>query len=162
MSAISTTTSLNLLTPGITFDTATTSLATKCIEMAEAWTKSALSKRYDISASPFTVCTTTSQLTNLIDEMAVGFLYKFMSRGAKESLTRGQSHIDSAKSAIMEIASYKSNLMNADGSGAVSDSSQNWQVLHSASSYHTTFDEDDQLEWTVDSDKLEDIANGRI
>ena len=162
MGTFATTTSLNVLMPGITFDTATTSLADRCISWAEGWAKGKLSKRFDTSASPFTVYTSTSHLTCLTEELAMGNLFKLMSRGGKESLTRGKEMVESAQKAIMDIAQFEADLMGIDGVTPVSTKSTAVQIIHSASAYHSTFDEDDPIDWAVDGDKLTDIANGRL
>jgi len=162
MGTFATTTGLEILMPGITFDSITTSLAGKCISWSESWIKSCLSKRFDVSSSPFTVYTSTSQLTSIAEEMAVGHLHRLMSRGAKESLTRGDSMVKGAQDTCRLIASFGSDLMNADGTGAVANKSESQQVLHNQTTYHSTFDEDNPVNWVIDPDKEIDIEDGRL
>lgn len=162
MGTFCTTTSLQTLMPGTSFDTGTTNLATKCIEWSENWIKGALSKRYDVSAAPFTVHTTTSMLTSIGEQLAMGFFWKNSSRGSKESITRGNDLIKDAKEQIMAIANYQDGLLDATtGSSLVSERSNNPQVLCNTDSYYTTFDEDNPLNWRPDPDKLDDIEDGR-
>lgn len=162
MGTFCTTTALEVLMPGITFDSITTSLAVKCVSWSESWIKSCLSKRFDVSASPFTVYTSTSQLTNICEEMAVGHLHRLMSRGAKESLTRGNEMVKSAQEQCQKICDYGADLMDAAGTGAVANKSTAQQVMHSATDYHSTFDEDDPINWSIDVDKESDISDGRL
>ena len=162
MGTFATTTALNTLMPGINFDTATTSLADRCVAWAESWVRGTLSKRYDVSAAPFTTYTSTSHLTCMTEELAMGYLYRHLSRGGKESLSRGDAMVKSAQDAIGAIAAFNADLLDIAGTAPVATKSTATQILHSASSYHTTFDEDDPLDWSVDDDKLTDIANGRL
>jgi hypothetical protein len=149
--------------PGISFDTATTALGLKCTDWAENWIKGKLSKRYDITSPPFTVHTTTSQLTSLAEQMAMGYLYKQISRGSKESIARGDALLEDAKEAVMMIANYECDLLDASlSTSVVNDKSTRVEIISSSSSYHTTFNEDDALNWGPDSDKIKDIANDRL
>lgn len=162
MGTFCTTTSLDTLMPGISFDTATTALGTKCIEWSENWIKSKLSRRYDVSALPFTVATTTSMLTSMGEQLAMGYLYKQISRGSKESITRGNELIGDVQDTVMKIADYECELLNAtNGSTVVSDRAGRVEIISSASSYHTTFDEDSPLNWKPDEDKITAIASDR-
>ncbi len=162
MGTLCTTTSLNILMVGVVFDTNTTNLASKCISWSENWIKGALSKRYDTNELPFTVETSTSMLTSFTEQLAIGHLWKQMSRGSKESLTRGDQIIKDVREAVLRIADYKDDLLDATtGSIAVAERTDNYQII-TTPNYSNTFDEDNALCWKVDKDKLEDIANGRL
>lgn len=163
MGTFCTTTALDTLMPGITFDTATTNLASKCVDWSENWIRAKLSRRYDVAALPFTVSTSTSMLTALGEQMAMGYLYKQISRGSKESITRGNELIDGAQDTVMKISSYECELLGAtNGTAVVSDRAGRVEIISSSTAYHTTFDEDDPLNWGPDSDKLSDIDSGRL
>jgi hypothetical protein len=163
MGAFSTYTSLATLMPGTTFDTQTNNLASKCIDQAESYIKARLSRRYDVSALPFTVATTTSMATNFSETYAMGLVFKYQSRGAKESIARGDALIKDVVSAIDKIVEMKSDLLDATTGGSpISERTNLREVLCNTSNYHATFDEDDPLDWTEDEDKLTDIENGRL
>lgn len=163
MGTFCTTTSLATLMPGISFDTGTTNLASKCVDWAESYCKQRLSRRYDVSALPFTVHTTSSMLTGLAEQLAMGHLYKNMSRGSKESIGRGDALLKEAKDAIEAIMKHKSDLLDAATGGTpVTERTNLVTVLASYTAYHTTFDEDDPLNWLPDEDKLTDIEDGRL
>jgi len=157
-----TTTALDTLMPGTGFDTQTNNAGTKAIDWSENWIKGKLSKRYNVAALPFTAYTSTSQLTSYAEQLAMGYLFKIQSRGSKESISRGQALIDEVKQSIMEIADYQCDLLDASTSSIpVGDKSGRVEIIGSASGYHTTFDEDDPLNWKPDSDKLTDIESDR-
>ena len=159
MGTFATTTSLQTLMPGISFDAATTSLATMCITWAEGFIRTNLARRYNMSASPFNTSTSIpTYLTSLCEQMAMGYYFKNASRGAKESITRGEALLKFAQSEIMDIANYKKDLV--DNSYALV-TNRTSEVIGSSSAYHTTFDEDDPINWRVDSDKISDIDSGR-
>lgn len=163
MGAFSTYTSLATLMPGTSFDTATNNLASKCIDQAETYIKQRLSRRYDVSTLPFTINTTTSMVTNLSEAYAMGLLFKYISRGAKESISRGNEILADAKKAIDMIVNHQSDLLDAtNGSTPVTERTNLNEVICSTSSYSTTFEEDDPLNWVEDPDKLTDIANDRL
>lgn len=163
MGTFSTYTSLAVLMPGVSFDTSTNNLAARCIDWAEGYIRGQLSRRYNVAQPPFTVYTTTSMLTCLSEQLAMGHLYKNLSRGSKESISRGDALISDAKEQIKRILDKESELLDAStGSVVVSERTTINEVICSTSSYHTTFDEDDPLNWAVDSDKLTQISDDRL
>jgi hypothetical protein len=162
MGTFATTTALDTLMPGVSFDTATTALATKAIDWAENYAKGKLSKRYDTSAAPFTVYTSTSQLTSYTEQIAMGHVFKLHSRGGKEAISRGQALIEQAEESIMMIADRKCDLLDASTSTLpVTERATAAEIIGSASAYFPTFNEDDPLNWEADPDKLDDIASDR-
>lgn len=159
MGTFATTTSLQTLLPGVTFDNATTSLCSMAITWAEGYMRTALSRRYNMSASPFNTSTSIpTALTSLTEQMAMGQYFKLSSRGAKEAMARGQALIDEVKRQVKEIRNFEADLLDNSFSTISSVS----RVTASVSGYHTTFNEDDPLNWKPDSDKLLDIADERL
>ena len=159
MGTFATTTSLETLLPGVSFDTATSSLASMCITWAEGFIRTNLARRYNMSSSPFNTSTSIpTYLTSLCEQMAMGYYFKNASRGSKESITRGEALLKFAQTEIMDIASFRKDLV--DNIYALV-SNRTAEVIASTSAYHTTFDEDDPINWQVDSDKLSDIDSGR-
>lgn len=160
MGTFATTTSLQTLLPGTTFDNATTSLCSLCITWAEGYIRTALSRRYNMSSSPFNTSTSIpTSLTSITEQLAMGFYFKNSSRGSKESISRGEALIKEAKAQISDIAEFRTDLL--DNSYSVISSFQS-RIIGSASAYHTTFNEDDPLNWKPDADKLTSIADERI
>ena len=159
MGTFATTTSLQTLIPGVTFDAATTSLCTMCITWAESFIRGKLSRRYNMSASPFNTSTSIPpQITAIAERMAMGYYFRNSSRGSKESLARANELLKDAQAEVMDIASWKSDLVDTT---FASVSERSTGIHESFSSYHTTFDEDDPVDWSVDDDKLSAISDGR-
>lgn len=162
MGTIATTSSLAIFMPGVTFDAATTTLASFCISWAENHVKSSLARRYDVSGLPFTVATTTSMLTSLVEEFAMGYFHKQNSRGSTQSITRGEALLKTAQDKLNDLANGRLDLLDAtNGSSVVSERSTNEVIYSSTSAYHTTFDEGDPLGWGPDEDKISDIETER-
>lgn len=162
MGTMATTTSLAILLPGITFDAPTTTLASFCINRAESEIRGSLARRYDVAALPFTVGTSSSMLTQLAEELSMGFLFKFNSRGGKESISRGNELISSARSTLGLLANGGLDLLDAtNGTSVVAERSTNEVIYSSTSAYHMTFDEADPLNWGPDDDKISDIETER-
>ena len=160
MGLFATTTSLQTLLPGVTFDAATTSLASMCITHAESHIRTSLARRYNFANSPFNTSTSIpTSLTSITEQLAMGYYFKNSSRGSKESISRGEALIREAKDLIKEIANFGADLL--DNSYAVIASSQA-QVTSSTSDYTATMDEDDPLDWQPDQDKLDDIETDRL
>ena len=145
---------------GTDFDTATTSLATKCITHAENEVNKYISKRYDITT--FNTSTSTPPLiTSLTETLSEGYMYQRMSRGGKEWRDRGKELINQVLDNLKEIANYKLDLVNSSGSVIADMSNTSYRCLSSTDTYSTTFNEDSELNWSIDQDKLDDIESER-
>ena len=145
---------------GTDFDTATTSLATKCITHAENEINKWISKRYDITV--FNTSTSVPPLiTSLTETLSEGYMYQRMSRGNKEWRDRAKELIIQVTDNLKEIANYKLDLVNTAGSVIVDMSNTSYRCLSNSDSYSTTFNEDSELNWAVDQDKLDDIESER-
>ncbi len=158
MGTYATTSSLEILMIGTQFDTATTSLASKCITQAENEVNKYLSKRYDIGGI---VSAVPPIVTSLSEKLAVGYMFQYMSRGGKESMARGKFFIDDALNNLKQIAEYKLDLIDSNGDVLTNLSSSGYDIKSSTQDYSPTFNEDEQTEWEVDSLKLDDIKSLR-
>jgi hypothetical protein len=150
---------------GTTFDSATTALATDCIAQAEAEVNKYLCRRYDISSSPFQTSTTIPPMvTTLTKWLSLSYMYENLARGSgpqKEVFTRSDRLESRALKNLELISEYKANLLDTAGSIVPDSNSTAYRVLCNTSDYSTTFNEDSELDWEVDSDKLEDIDTER-
>lgn len=76
-------------------------------------------------------------------------------------MKRGKEFIDQAMDNLKLLSEYKVDLIDSSGD-VVADMSQTaYRVLSNTDSYSNTFNEDDELSWSVDSDKLDDIDTER-
>ncbi len=157
MGVYATTTSLDTLMVGVNFDTATSSLATKCITWSENEIDKKLCERYDVTDFKTTV---PPIITSLCEQLSMGYLYRQLSRGGKESLNRGDTLIKGVMDNLNALADNKFSIVNTTGS-VISSRTDRKTVLSSTNDYYPTFAEDDPLNWKVDSDKLSDIENDR-
>lgn len=146
---------------GTSFDTATTTLATKCITHAENEINKWLSKRYNIASFNDTSTSVPPLITSLAETLAEGYIYQRSSRGAKEWMTRGKELITQATDNLKLISEYQLDLVDSNGTVIGDFSNTAYRVLSNTIDYSNTFDEDNELNWAVDSDKLSDIADGR-
>lgn len=145
---------------GTTFDSATTSLVSKMITKAENEINKYLSKRYDVGA--FNTTTSIPPLvTSLCDDLAAGYSYLYMGRGGKDSMDRGNGFIKPAIDNLKMISEYKANLIDSSGDVINDMSNTGYQVKSTTSDYSNTFNEDDQINWVVDDDKLDAIDTER-
>ena len=108
---VDTATSLSPLMIGTTFDTATTSLASKCITYADNKIRDMLSKRYDVSSEEFqTFASAPPLLKDLGEQIAIGFMYKFMARGGKDGMKRAEDFLKPAVETLDKIADFEDNM----------------------------------------------------
>lgn len=132
------------------------------IEDAENEVDKYLSRRYDIASATFQTTTSIPPIVrSMSTRLAEAYMWKSMSRGSKESLSRGKDLEKSVLDNLKLIADYKADLLLTDGSLVVDMSNTSARVLSNTRSYSTTFNEDDSLSWQVDEDKLTDIASER-
>jgi len=154
-----TTTSLETLMIGTTFDTLTTNLATKAITYARNEVDKWCAMRFDVSG--WTYGTNPPITTDWCEKLAVGFMYKAMSRGSKDALKRAASFIDPVMENLKGVVEHKQELLDSTGS-ALTDSSTGTHYMKSTTEdYHQVFNLDDPLNWSVDQDQLDDISDDR-
>lgn len=155
-----TTTSLQTAMVGSNFDSATTSLATDMIEDAEAEVDKYLSNRYDLSGSPFNTSTTIPPIVKTCCKwLAMGYMYQQLARGAASE--RAKDLIDRATGNLKMISEFKMNVLDSAGSVVAEGSTSSYRVQCNTTDYSSTFNEDDELNWAIDEDKLDDIDSGR-
>jgi len=145
---------------GTTFDTITTSLATKLITHAENEVNKYLSKRYDVG-SWTTSSSTPPLITSLTETLSEGYMAQRMSRGGKEAMARGKDLISQVRLNLEMLMNYKADLLDSSGDVVSDFSNTAYRVLSNTDGYSSTFNEDSELNWAVDSDKLDDISSGR-
>ncbi len=143
---------------GTDFDTATTALCSKMITHAENEVNKYLSKRYDISSFTSSVPPLVTSLTETLTE---GYTYQRMSRGNKEWRDRGLELVNMALENLKLISEYKLDLVDSSGNVLTDMSNTAFRCLSSTDAYSTTFNEDSELNWEIDQDKLDDIESER-
>lgn len=147
---------------GTTFDSATTAFASKCIDWAESEVDKFLAKRYDVSGSTFQTVTSIPPLvTSLTEQIAVGYMNTLNSRASKEAIERGEKLIKMALNELQMLVDYKIHLLDTSGSAITESANTAYRIECSTTDYANTFNEDDELSWAIDSDKLDDIADER-
>lgn len=165
MGTYCTTTSLETLMVGTTFDSATTALATECITQAETEVNKYLSRRYDLSSSPFLTSTSIPPLVQTVSKwLALSYMYENLARGAgpgSEVFTRADRLSKRAIENLKLIADYKAHLLDSSGDAVSDSASTAYRVLCNTSDYSNTFNEDDPKDWAIDQDKLDDIDSER-
>jgi hypothetical protein len=152
---------MQILMIGTNFDSITTSLCTKLITHAENEVNKYLSKRYDIGSFNDTSTSVPPIVTTICETLVEGYMYQRMSRGGKESLARGKVFIDQALENLDLIANYKLDLVDSSGDRINDLSTGAYIIKSSTESYSNTFNEDSQLDWEVDANKLLDIESER-
>lgn len=161
MGLYATVTSLQTLMVGTNLTT-TSSLAAELITRAERRVNSALARRYDLSTATFQ--TTTSippQVREWATMLAEGYMWKSLARGGagKDSMARGDSLIKEVLDDLKLVTDYKLELLSTSGSVIVDMSNTSYRVLSNTTGYTPTFDEAEELNWEIDPDKINDIAD---
>jgi hypothetical protein len=152
-----TTTSLQAIT-FLTFDSATTAMATECITDAEAEVNKLLAKRYDVGAWS-TSAATPPTIQSLAKRYAEGLFWQRNSRGNPADVKRGQDILDGVMANLCAIAEGKASIVDAAGDIVATRTGRG--VLSSTDSYTPTFGEDSDLNWRPDSDKVTDTEDAR-
>lgn len=162
MATFCTTSDLQTLMLGTTFDTATTALVAKCIVWAENDIRKHLSKRYDVSSDYFqTAGSTPPSVITMCEMLSMGYSYRVMSRGSKEMMARAKELTDPVMKQLKELSEQKISLYDTAGSALPENTGARPAVRGYEDGYEPTFNEDPILSWEVDSDKLNDIADDR-
>lgn len=157
-----TTTSLSAVMLGTTFDTATTALATKCIGWAESEINKYLSKRYDLDSSPFNTSTSIPPIvTTWAEWLSEGYMRRQMGRGSAEARERFKDLTEPAIENLKMVAEYKLDVVDTTGNVVAESASGAFRIQSSTMDYSNTFNEDDELNWRVSENKLDDIDTDR-
>lgn len=160
MGTYATTTSLQTIMVGTEFDTQTTNLMSKMITHAENEVNKYLSKRYDVGS--FTTTSMPPLVTSLTETLAEGYYFLRNSRGGgKDSVAYGKELIKQAQENLAMIADRKLDLLDSNGDVVAEAATASFQILSSTSNYSPTFNEDDELSWKIDEDKLDEIDSDR-
>lgn len=162
MGLYTTTTTLQLRMLAVQFDSNTTSLVGEMITDAEAEINKFLSRRYDLSGATFQTTSSIPPIVRMLaNRLSEGYSWLGLSRGSKESIARGKMLIDGVMENLRNISEYKVDLLDTSGSLIQDMSNTSYRVLSNTDEYSNTFNEDSPLNWAVDSDKLDDIADER-
>lgn len=162
MGTYCTTTSLQTVMAGVTFNTATTSIADKCIEWAEAEINKHLSTRYDLTASTFNTSTATPPMVRAwCEQLSEGYLEQRLARGGVDSLERGEKKINPVLANLKSVSEGLLSIADTSGSLITDSSDSQYAVSSNTSDYAQTFDVDTSTAWEIDSDRLDDVDDGR-
>lgn len=156
-------TSLSLHMTGANF-TALATQAAGCISRAESRINSALARRYDLQQNYFQTYTSCPPMVReWTIQLGSGYLWQELARGGagKEAMARGKGLIDGVLTDLGELIKGNLELVDTTGSLIESASTGSGRVLCNTDTYVPTFNEDDELSWTVDDEKLTDIAAER-
>lgn len=160
MGTYSTTTTIEISAIGTTFDTLTTSMVSRCISWSEAEINKYLSKRYDVSAFD-SLANTPPMVQTWCEWLSLSYLYMNNSRGGSDAMARGEAYKKMAIENLQAVAEYKLDLVDSAGAVVPDFSNTAYQVLSTTDQYTETFAEDNELQWKVDDDKLDDIDSDR-
>ena len=156
---VDTATSIGVIMPDTTFDTATTSLAVKVLARAEGKIRNALAKRFDTGSWTPTTC--PPDVAEMSLNLSSGYIYRQTSRGSKDALKRAKDIIDEVTDDLQMILDHKSNLVDTSGSLIPDMETGEFYAKSNTEDYTPAFDVDDPINWRVDADQLTDIANER-
>lgn len=165
MGDYATTTSISELLPQLlsgnttTSDATTTNMFSRHIDRAEDIVTSFVGARYDVSV--FIIGTTTTNLPPLMRTLTEDLACWFSIRGAYvQDGGRRQEYLDdynSAKKMLEEIRDGKTKLMYSNGSAVPGISNR----FLSSTEYAPVFNLDEDTNWEVDPDQIDDIAGDR-
>lgn len=163
MANYSTTTALQVIMVGTEFDSLTTSLMGKMLTHAENEVNKYISKRYDVSTYVgASLSTIPPLLTSLTETLAEGYYFLRNSRGGgKDSVAYGKELIKQAQDNLTLISGRKLDLLDVDGDPVDEFANASFKIVSSTSNYTPTFNEDDELDWKIDDDKLDAIDSER-
>jgi len=162
MGLYATFTSLQTKMIGTNFDTLTTSLATAVLDESTNEINKYLSKRYDLSSSPFDIFANIPPVIRTISEWyGMGRMYEDMARGGEDAYVRADRYLKKAIANLEDIRDSKVDLFDTAGSIVLEMSNSSFAVYTNSDDYESTFNEDDPLNWKVDPDKLTDISSER-
>ena len=163
MPTYATTTSLVTHMIGANFTT-TSTMASECLDRAEARIDAVLARRYDLTQATFQTYTSTPPIVReWAILMGAGHVWQQLARGGagKESMARGKSLIESVMEDLKALADFELHLVDTSGSIIADMSNSSGRVLCNTTSYVPTFDEGDELSWRVDPDKVDDINDSK-
>ena len=136
-----------------------TAVVTEHIARTDSIIDLKLSKRYDV---PFATGTDTPPAIVTISNHMTGYraLRSIYSGEVPRALEFVQDDYQKAIDLLKEIQAGEVDVIGTDGN-KIAELGASTQYYSSTQSYTPTFDVDSELEWRVDSDRLDDIANAR-
>lgn len=155
-----TTTSLSNYLVGHSFSGTAASLTTEVITMAEAEVNGYLSKRYNI-ATLIAMTTTAPEITRTTKLIASYYFLMAQGRAGKETKTKAETLYKSAITCLEALKEGDADLTDSDGNLVEDKTTNNYRVLSNTKDWSNTFNEDTVTSWTIDDDKLDDIASER-
>lgn len=139
--------------------TGLTALASALIDDAEAEIDKRLAPIYDVTGWT-TSAATPPAVQTICKWLATGYLYEATARGSKDAYARADRYLKKATENLDELVDGDAGLV--DSSGAVIETESDEMPVHcNTTDYAPTFNEDSPLNWSPDSDKLDDIADER-
>lgn len=140
-------------------DTATASVISDSIDDATNEINKYLCNRYDITAWS-TLTSTPPTVGTICKWLAAGYSIEAVSRGSKEQLKRSDVLIKRAMDNLEKLSKGELDLVDSSGV-EIEESNSATDVFSTTENYSNTFNEDDNLRWKVDADKLTDIQSER-
>jgi translation initiation factor 2B subunit (eIF-2B alpha/beta/delta family) len=157
-----TSTALQTVMVGVTFNTATSSLVSKAMDHAESEVNKYLSKRFDLSTDTFQTAASIPPLVRTLTErIAEGYSWQWLSRGQKDLIERGKDLVKVAQENLKLIAEGDADLYATSGSIITEMSNSAYSVRCTTTNYAPTFDEGPETSWVPDPDKLDDISSAK-
>jgi len=159
-----TTTSIPIVLPGFlkgdttTSDTNGVEIFSRAIENTEGYINSVLAKRYDMS--DLTTTSIPPLLRMLTENLAI---YEVLKKTGYRANERNEFLDDfkNAKDLLMQIAEGDIDLAYTDGSVVPVSSSEISKMKSTTEDYHAITNLDNEVNWKVDDDQLDEIENER-
>lgn len=160
MGRFATTTSLQIITIGTTYDTATTALVDKCITQGESKILGALAVRYDTGS--WTSGSVPPLVITLSENLGAAYFYRANGRGGKESFERYKVFRDEVEETLKALVEDRTqSLYDSTGSLLPDLSTGAYMVKSTTMDYNPIFDLDTATAWEINSDQLTEIDTDR-
>lgn len=162
MGTYCTSTTLDVKMVGTDFsNTSTAALIPLCIDDAEREINKHISNVYDI-ANFNTSTSIPPMVRTLCEQLSMGYAYENLARGGKDAYMRSDRLIKRAVENLKDIRDGNAQLFDTSGALIPERDDSDQEVLDNTSDYHTTFNEDNELNWKSDEDKISDISDERL
>lgn len=162
MSFYATTTAIASRCPDLELaDTATSDLVSACLDDASAEVDKYLSRRYDLTNYQTTTAAIPPMMRSLTIRLAEAYVWQRNSRGAKESLKRGDNLEKAVIQNLIDLRDYDASLVDTSGALIANDpDAGSFRILSNTKDYRDTFNEGKSAKWKVSATKLSDIPDG--
>lgn len=159
-----TTSSISIVLPGFlksdttTSDSVGTAIFERAIENTEGYVNSVISRRYDVTA--FTTTSIPPLLRKITEDLSI---YEVLKKTGYRANERNEFLDDfkDSKNILEQIAKGEVELTYTDGSTVAINSNEVSKLKSSTEDYNATTNLDDETNWEVDGDQLEDIEDER-